>query len=403
VPTAADVYLHIGLPKTGTSYLQGLLWDSRQMLAAHGVLVPGDRRAAQNHAVWDFMGRRTRGAEQPLVSGSWQAVVAEVCAWSGTHAVISEEFLAFAGTRQAKRAVAAFSPAPVHVVVTVRDLARVLVGAWQQQIGQGHTWTWNEYAAAVRDPQAGPAGAGIAFWLRQDVGRVLDNWETAVPRERIHVVTVPPPGSPRELLVERFAAATQLDPAWLHGAGEFDNVSVGAPEAEVLRRLNLGLGNRLNERQYTRVVSKGLRPVLQSRPRSARMGLPKEHLGWVTERAHTMVDELRKRGYNVWGELDDLLPVAGNADEINPDQVEPDALADAAIAALQAAVEQHAQLWWRLRDRESPATLDDPSRLTAFARGTAYRAKVSALYLADRNRLVRRALDGYLRRSAKSG
>jgi hypothetical protein len=396
VAPPADVYLHVGLPKTGTSYLQSLLWDSRATLGEHGVLVPGDRRAAQNHAVWDLMGRRPRRADQPMVPGSWQAVLTQVRAWAGTHAVLSEEFLAFARTRQARRAVEAFAPADVHVVVTVRDLARVLVGAWQQQLGKGHSWTWEEYAAAVRDPESGPAGAGIAFWLRQDVAKVLDNWESVVPRERIHVVTVPPSGSPRELLVHRFAAATRIDPAWLHGGGELGNVSVGVAEAEVLRRLNLALENRLNERQYTRVVSNGLRPTLQDRPQAKRMGLPEEHRGWVTERAATMVDELRSRGYHVVGDLDDLLPVTGGADGTRPDEVDPDDLADAAIAALKASVEQHAQLWWRFRNRESAATADDTSRLSSLARTTAYRAKVATLHLADRNRLVRRALARYV-------
>jgi len=396
VGAPADVYLHVGLPKTGTSYLQSLLWDSRTTLADHGVLIPGERRTAHNHAAWDLMGRRPRGADQPRVAGSWQAVVDQVRGWSGTHAVLSEEFLAFARPGQAKRAVDAFAPAQVHVVVTVRDLARVLVGAWQQQLGKGHSWTWQEYVAAVRDPQSGPASAGLAFWLRQDVARVLDNWEPAVPRECIHVVTVPPPGSSPDVLVQRFADAVRLDPAWLTASGELKNVSVGAAEAEVLRRLNLALGNRLNERQYTRVVSNGLRPVLQSRRHPARMGLPAEHQAWVTERANEMVEELRSRGYQVVGNLDDLLPATDTAPAIRPDDVAPEALADAAMAALAASVEQHAQLWWRFRDRE-PATTADVSRLTTFARTTAYRAKVSALHLADRNRLVRRALARYVR------
>ena len=391
-----DVYLHVGLPKTGTSYLQTLLWDSRESLADHGVLVPGDRLVAQNLAAWDMMGRRPRGADQPKLPGSWQALVTQVRDWSGTHAVFSEEFLAFARGRQVKRAVDAFSPSSVHVVVTVRDLARVLVAAWQQQLGKGHTWTWEEYAAAVREPQSGPAGAGIAFWMRQDTARVLDNWETAVPRERVHVVTVPPAGSPREVLAQRFAAATRIEPAWLHGGSEVGNVSVGVAEAEVLRRLNVGLGNRLNERQYTHVVAKGLRRTLQRRPHSARMRLPEEHRAWVTERATVMVEELRGRGYHVVGDLDDLIPGTGQANEIRPDEVQPEEVADAAIAALQASVEQHAQLWWRLRARESATNADDTSRLSTLARTTAFKVKVSALHLADRNRLARRALARYV-------
>ena len=35
------VFVHIGLPKTGTSYLQSVLWPHRGVLLGHGLLVPG--------------------------------------------------------------------------------------------------------------------------------------------------------------------------------------------------------------------------------------------------------------------------------------------------------------------------------------------------------------------------
>jgi len=397
--SAAEVYLHIGLPKTGTSYLQDRLWKSRDQLSASGVLVPGAKRSAQNLAAWDLMGRRPRGADRPQVPGSWDALVKEVRDWSGSHAVISEEFLAFARAGQVRRAVQAFAPAQVHVVVTLRDLARVLVAAWQQQLAKGQHWTWEEYAAVVRDPESGPASAGVAFWLRQDAVRVLDTWQVAVPPERIHLVTVPQPGAPRELLLQRFAAATRLDPAWMAvespGRG---NVSVGTAEAEVLRRLNLALDDRLNERQYTRVVAYGVRPVLQDRSSSPGMRLPEEQSAWVTARATAMVTALRRRGHHVVGDLDDLLPVADEAAGRRPDEVDPAELADAAVAALAAAVEQHAKLWWRFRDRDHSAAADG-SRLTSSARAAAGRARLSALRLADRSRLTRRLAIRYLNRS----
>src|SRR5215475_13246602 len=35
------VYLHIGEPKTGTTFVQQAMWANRAQLAAHGVLLPG--------------------------------------------------------------------------------------------------------------------------------------------------------------------------------------------------------------------------------------------------------------------------------------------------------------------------------------------------------------------------
>lgn len=161
----ADVYLHIGLKKTGTSYLQRVLWLSRERLAADGVLVPGRTRQSQTRAVWDLMGRRLRGRDQAGSVGSWHELVSAATGWSGSHVVISEETLSMLRPRQVRRAVRAFAPARVHVVVTARDLAEVICSTWQQQLGKRRTWSWDEYASAVRDPRSGPVTAGIAFWL----------------------------------------------------------------------------------------------------------------------------------------------------------------------------------------------------------------------------------------------
>ena len=399
VPAAA-VFLHIGLPKSGTSYLQSTLWNSRRRLAEHGVLVPGPRQMSQNLAAWDLMGRRPRGAERPQVVGAWEALVGEVRAWSGSHAVVSEEFFAFARPRQVRQAVRAFAPAPVHVVVTVRDLARVLVGAWQQELAKGRSWRWDEYATAVRDPEQGPASAGVAFWLRQDVARVLEIWEREVPRGRVHVVTVPPPGSPPELLVQRFATATRLDPGWLAIGDYRGNVSMGAAEVEVLRRLNTSLGDRLNERQYTRVVANGVRPALQDRGRGT-MSLPDDERGWVTERASATVEVLRSREYHVVGDLADLLPPPSVGMASRPDAAAPDEVADAALTALGTVVEAYADLWWRSRNNK-PAAADAGSTIASTARSAAARARLAALSVMDRSRLVRRLAIRYLDRSSRT-
>lgn len=400
MPSPTDVYLHIGLSKTGTSYLQEALWANRQQLHAAGVLIPGNGPLFRSLAVWDLMGRRPRGADLPQVPGSWQALVDAVHGWHGTRAVVSEEGLALARPRQVRRAVESFSPSLVHVVVTLRDLMHVIPATWQQELAKGATWALEEYLAAVRDPESGPVGAGVAFWLRQDVTRVLDGWETLVPRDRIHIVTVPPPGTPRGLLLKRFAEVARFDSSGFAMAGNPSNASVGVVEAEVLRRLNVALEDRLNERQYTRVVARGVREALQERRDTARIAFPAEHVDWVSERARSTVDELRRRNYDVSGDLDDLLGTADNAGARQ--RVDPGELADAALAALQASVEQHAQFWQRARTREPATAVDEASRFGSFARATGYRARVAALELADRNRLVRRALTRYLG-SGRSG
>ena len=41
---AQRVFLHVGLPKTGTTYVQTVLWRNRAALAEQGLVYPGPRR-----------------------------------------------------------------------------------------------------------------------------------------------------------------------------------------------------------------------------------------------------------------------------------------------------------------------------------------------------------------------
>ena len=41
---AERIFLHIGLPKTATTYLQSILWASREQLERDGVRLPGTER-----------------------------------------------------------------------------------------------------------------------------------------------------------------------------------------------------------------------------------------------------------------------------------------------------------------------------------------------------------------------
>ena len=57
------VFLHIGLPKTGTTTIQAALDACAADLAAAGVLVPGGGHAAHRLAGFDLVGERVRGED----------------------------------------------------------------------------------------------------------------------------------------------------------------------------------------------------------------------------------------------------------------------------------------------------------------------------------------------------
>src|SRR5262245_59870854 len=111
VRMARRIYIHVGLPKTGTTYLQQALWESQKQLAADGVLVPGESHQVQRRAFWDLLGRRLRGVEQAKVPGAWQELVETARQWTGRQVLLSEEFLVNARPAHVRRIVRAFEPA----------------------------------------------------------------------------------------------------------------------------------------------------------------------------------------------------------------------------------------------------------------------------------------------------
>jgi hypothetical protein len=399
---ARRVYVHIGLPKTGTSYLQRSLWLSRRALAASGVLLPGETHQVQRFAFWDLLGRRLRGVNQPKVPGSWNSLVEAIGSWPGDRVVLTDEFLVNARPAHVRRMVRALAPAEMHVVVTVRDLGRVICSMWEQEVAKSRTWSWSEFLAAVRDPGRGPATAGIAFWLRCDLQKILATWEHAVPPERIHVVVVPPPGSPPTQLLDRFASTLDLDVKTLTPPPAEVNNSVGVTETEILRRLNAGLGGRLNERQYLHIMRRVVKPVLRSRSGTSRIELSAEDRKWIDDRTTELVEFLKNRPYRVVGDLDDLVAVDGSAVGDDPELVSEAALTDAAVAVLTATVEQYADLWWKTqRRRDLTNKAEWRTRLPSAGRALGYKARIGVLEKADRSRLVARATQLYLRGTSR--
>lgn len=297
--------LHVGLMKSGTSFLQQVLRHNKDLLADQGVLFPSPWRR-QVQAVKDVIAGSDRGG-----SGPWPDLVEEVNAWPGT-AVISMEFLAPRTPAKARRIVESFAPATVEVVISVRDLARTIPAMWQEMVQNRGTWTWVEYLAAVEREDRSAPGPGRAFWMRQDAPGITETWQQVAGRAGVTVLTVPPPGSPPELLWERFAALVPV-------AGDVDlavraNPSLGLASVLVLRELNVRIDaaeDPLTPRQYERIVKQLLaKRGLAGLPGDPRLGYD---AGWVAARGDRDLARLRALAPRVAGDLAELrcAPVPG--------------------------------------------------------------------------------------------
>src|SRR5215207_7032010 len=117
---AAKVFLHIGLPKTGTTYLQTVMWADRERMRSQGVLLPGRERRDHLWSTRIIREDPNLHTYEERVRESWGALKAEIAGCDGT-ALISHEFFAGASAEQAARMVAELAPAEVHLVVTARE------------------------------------------------------------------------------------------------------------------------------------------------------------------------------------------------------------------------------------------------------------------------------------------
>lgn len=251
--------------KTGTTYLQQVMGLNKDSLAAAGYYFPGDRWAEQSRAARDVLSASSKG---PSATGSWHRMVGQMLAHQGQASIFSMEFLSFANADKAKRVMESLAGADVHVILTVRDAARVIPAQWQTSCRNGGTLPWPRFVGGVRQTlsaeKAKKSRAARIFQRTQGIVRMLEVWEPLVERGHLHVVTVPPRGSDPRLLWERFAKVVGVDPAICPIDPVSSNVSLGHASTELLRRVNVELGD-IPHPEYEVIVRGPLRSILATR------------------------------------------------------------------------------------------------------------------------------------------
>ncbi len=325
--------VHVGLMKSGTTYLQSVLNRNRDRLREHGVLFPGAVYRDQIAAAREIRGSRRRSARGSQVTGSWAHLAAQMCGWDGD-SVFSQETVAAAGPRQIEWMLAELEPLQVHVVLTARDLARTLPSIWQERLRNDQAQTWPEFTELAR----GDGPPSERFWRMHDIADVVERWSAAVPAERIHVVTVPGAGQSGRPLLERFCQVVGVPAASLDDGGGVPRSSLGAVQAELLRRVDHGLGGNLPWPQYEVAVKRRLGNNVLARQPGPSLALPRAELDWVRDRAARSIERLRSSGCTVVGDLSDLEPRDESTAELSgaraPGEVSDRELADAAVDAL---------------------------------------------------------------------
>lgn len=298
----SKVFLHIGAPMSGATYLREGLARHRRRLTRVGVLFPPSHVGHEGghvDAVLDVL--NLTSADEAPTAGAWDRLAETVRDWRRGTVVLSHELLADASEEQVGRIVGSLGSADVHVVYAAGTLGRQVPLAWQQWVHSGGTAPYATYAQRVvsRDKHR----MSRVFWRSHDVADVLARWSTYVPIDRIHVVTVPAGRDADTVLWDRFTRTVGIDPRRFRVGPDQPGLH-GLADTEVVRLLNVETHQSADPAVMAR-----LRRALDGST-TPPPGFPPEHDGWLRAESDRMVEEVKNGGYDVVGDVTDLLPDA---------------------------------------------------------------------------------------------
>ncbi len=329
------VFLHIGLPKTGTTYLQRALWQNRSVLKDAGLLLPAHQR---RHllATLDLrddpkLARRTGDVRAP-----WDDLVKEARTWPGD-VLITHEFFGPASPAQARRALESFPGAEVHVLITAREMVGLAISRWQEYVRNGGPRPIDRYPA---DKPYDPTDAW--GWASFDLADILDRWGSVIAHDRVHVLPMTPGAADPTELLTRFLAVMGYADAPVEMPEQPANESLGLVEAELLRRTTPLM------RDFRSAADRGnwIRGYLAApsvMPSSGERFRPSdERLAELEERGRRALVTLRKGGYDVVGDIA-LLEPRPDRDRRQPGDVSDREQLDVAVQVI-------ATLMTRIRD-----------------------------------------------------
>jgi hypothetical protein len=383
-PLPADVIaLHIGPHKTGTTTLQGAFHNSRTELAKHSVHYAGPRRHPML-AVLSVTGKPGRKGDPKPTRDRWDDLVAEVHSAAGRRVVLSSEFLTDATPEVANEVVDQLGRDRVHVIVTLRPLAKIMPSQWQQYVQNGLRVRYPDWLDHMLNlpPYEAPTPS---FWKRHRHSELVQRWATVVGPDRLTVVVLD--DTDRRMLLSTFEGLLDVPIGTLVPDPALSNRSLTQGEVEVIRRLNEEFVRRhWPDWLYGKVAREGVAKKMLKRPTTAEEAAivtPQWALEQAAQIGAETASAIKATGVNIIGDLDSLGVVPAATAASNADQpLDAPVPASAATIAIVGTVLASRGIEWPLKGKENAArsvaamneaTLDSFSTAdllrTAIARG----------------------------------
>ncbi|MGA1329422.1 MAG: hypothetical protein ACO3ZX_03625 [Candidatus Nanopelagicales bacterium] len=313
-----ELVLHIGTMKSGTTYLQHGLTSQLENLTAANWLYPmkfAPARGAINHerAIYGLVGDEIPWVDRKLqikMQPQWQKLLDEIHD-SSANVLLSAEALAVMLESGIEKLLTALPKRKIKVVLTARDLARVLPSSWQQSVRNGRPYGYDEYFDRIKNAAQLPVTemVGSNFWRSYRLNEVVARWQKFIPLADISIITVPAKTSSDSLWARYIKAiGLPLDTNEPKFNDKQAHTSITWAEAEVLVELNqqwLTKGKSTLQRNQLRrrIVQEGFQ---QRSDRGAPIGLTAPWLELAREWSDDDIRKLLSLGVTIHGDIADL-------------------------------------------------------------------------------------------------
>jgi len=246
--------------------------------------------------------------EAPPDMALWDKLVRNVREAGDQRVVISSEFFDDADDAVARRVVADLGGPRVHVVATLRPLARVMPSQWQQYLQNGLRTPYLEWLDGMlrKPPYDQPTPT---FWQRHRHDKLIARWAAAAGVDNVTVIVVD--GSDRMALLRTFESLLGLSAGFLVPEDEMVvNRSLTLAEAEVVRQLNEEFKSReWPGASYAKFMRYGAVRQMKARrplPGEPQIATPAWALERVAEISAEMTRNIAALGVRVVGDLSAL-------------------------------------------------------------------------------------------------
>jgi len=314
------IFLHLGLAGTGAGFIEPALLTHQDGLATVGVNAPAISAEEMFRVALEI--RRMHkdvGYKRVEVEGTWAALCRRFPRGRGT-VVVGQELLAAADLDQAALLLDALAGFEVHLVFTVRDPGTQLLAEWSELVKAGDSVSFERFRKQVLAAEPETATAQ-RFWAAQDVEAVLGRWSTLVRPERIHVLPVPRDDDPRPAVWAQFGRLVGFDADEFPLGQRAVQPVLGTTEVAVLREVNEAIDGQIEGPLRRTVVKRYFAERVLGDPEAVQTPLPADLHGDVLELAERWQKVISHGGYDVRGNLDDLLPTDPAPGAVSPDLV----------------------------------------------------------------------------------